>query len=234
MSRRRSVLKCCGWVLSLGLVARLQGPLEAADGSDPNDPVAREALSLVSQYRGVWDAAPDAMPTRKVPDGPLLGNGDLGVAVGAVAERRRFFGLGEEGGANVTRRTNAPTTSPELHRFHLSKNDFWKTKTIYPNAHPAPIGAIDISIPALNGGVFHAEQILDLLVKPGLVRQEGVRQAVDALRLGGHRPFGMEIGVEGPPGLDPVDHFDAADFDQPVARGEGQASSLGVEDDFAH
>ena len=161
MSRRRKVLGCWGWVLQLGLAARLQGSLEAADGSDSTDRIAREALSIVSQHRGVWDAAPDAMPTRKVPDGPLLGNGDLGVAVGAVAERRRFFGLGEEGGANVTRRTNAPTACPELHRFHLSKNDFWKTKTIYPNAHPAPIGFIDVSIPALNGGVFRVEQILE-------------------------------------------------------------------------
>ena len=105
--------------------------------------VAREALEAVASCRGVWEAPPDVLPTRKVPDGPLLGNGDLGVAIGAVHERLRYFGLGEEGGARVTRRTNAPTTCPEVHRFHLSKNDFWKTKTIYPNAHPAPIGGID-------------------------------------------------------------------------------------------
>jgi len=161
MSRVQGVLAFWNRVLLVGLAVVLQTRLDAAEGPDPSDEIAREALALVSHYRGVWEAPPDAMPTRKVPDGPLLGNGDLGVAVGAVAERRRHHGLGEDGGANVTRRTNAPTACPELHRFHLSKNDFWKTKTIYPNAHPAPIGAIDISIPALNGGVFHAEQVLE-------------------------------------------------------------------------
>jgi alpha-L-fucosidase 2 len=129
-------------------------------GGDLAQRVARGGMEVVALHRGVWDAPPDAMPTRKVPDGPLLGNGDLGVAIGAVSERRRYFGLGEDGGARVTRRTNAPTACPEVHRFHLSKNDFWKTKTIYPNAHPAPIGGIDVVIPALNGGSYHAEQVL--------------------------------------------------------------------------
>ena len=45
------------------------------------------------------------MPTRKVPDGPLLGNGDVGVAIGGVVERQKYFGLGEAGGANVTIRS---------------------------------------------------------------------------------------------------------------------------------
>ncbi len=123
--------------------------------------VAAEALARVAQHRGVWTAPPVVMPTRKVPDGPLLGNGDLGVAVGGVAERQKYFGLGEAGGANVTVRQAAPGSSPETHRFYLSKNDFWKTKTVYPNAHPCPIGAIDISIPALFGGEYRAEQILE-------------------------------------------------------------------------
>ena len=53
------------------------------------------------------------------------------------------------------------TNSPERHRFYLAKNDFWKTKTIYPNAHPCPIGGIDMNIPALVNGRYQAEQILE-------------------------------------------------------------------------
>lgn len=100
----------------------------------PDDPAhAAEVLELVSRQRGVFTTQPTVIPTRKVVDGPILGNGDLGVTIGGP---------------------------PELQRFFISKNDFWKTKFVYPNAGPAPIGGIDISIPALRGGQYHAEQLL--------------------------------------------------------------------------
>ena len=44
------------------------------------------------------------------------------------------------------------TRAPERHRFWISKNDFWKPKTIYPNGHPVPIGGIDLRIPAALAG----------------------------------------------------------------------------------
>ena len=100
----------------------------------PDDPaITAEALELVSRHQGVFTCSPKLIPTRKVVDGPIMGNGDLGVAIGGP---------------------------PELQRFYISKNDFWKTKVVYPNSGPAPIGGIDISIPALGGGQYHAEQSL--------------------------------------------------------------------------
>lgn len=123
--------------------------------------VSNQALVIVSQQKGIFTAPPIVMPTRKLPDGPLLGNGDVGVAMGGVIERQKYFGLGESGGANVNIRSISVTNSPERHRFWISKNDFWKTKSIYPNAHPAPIGGLDISIPALVNGQYYAEQILE-------------------------------------------------------------------------
>ena len=54
------------------------------------------------------------------------------------------------------------------------------------------------------------------------------------LGLARHRPAGIEIGVEGAAGLDPVEQLDAADLDHPVAAGRAEAGGLGVEDDFAH
>jgi hypothetical protein len=116
-----------------------------------------EALSVVSRQKGVFTEPPVAMPTRKMPDGPVLGNGDAGVAIGGVVGRRKSFGLGGPGGASPV----SVTSSPERHRFWISKNDFWKSKTIYPNAHPCPIGGINVSIPALVNGRYHAEQILE-------------------------------------------------------------------------
>ncbi len=122
---------------------------------------ADQALQIVSRQKGVFTTPPIVMPTRKVPDGPLLGNGDVGVVIGGVVERQKYFGLGAPGGGDVNLKSISVTNSPERHRFYLSKNDFWKAKAIYPNGHPCPIGGIDVNIPALANGRYHAEQILE-------------------------------------------------------------------------
>ena len=122
---------------------------------------ADQALQIVSRQKGVFTTPPIVMPTRKVPDGPLLGNGDVGVVIGGVVERQKYFGLGALGGGDVNLKSISVTNSPERHRFYLSKNDFWKAKAIYPNGHPCPIGGIDVNIPALANGRYHAEQILE-------------------------------------------------------------------------
>ncbi|MBL9168011.1 MAG: hypothetical protein JNN07_09745 [Verrucomicrobiales bacterium] len=134
---------------------------EAASPETHTSMVRREALEKISQQRGVFVRPPVLMPTRKLPDGPLLGNGDVGVAIGGVIERQRYFGLGQPGGAQVNTRSIAVTNCPERHRFWISKNDFWKSKSIYPNASPCPIGGIDIHIPALVDGQYLAEQVLE-------------------------------------------------------------------------
>ena len=113
---------------------------------------ADQALQIVSRQKGVFTTPPIVMPTRKVPDGPLLGNGDVGVVIGGVVERQKYFGLGAPGGGDVNLKSISVTNSPERHRFYLSKNDFWKAKAIYPNGHPCPIGGIDVNIPALANG----------------------------------------------------------------------------------
>ena len=78
------------------------------------------------------------------------------------------------------------------------------------------------------------EQLLAHVAEGAACRQEAVGQAVHRLGLARHRPAGIEIGVEGAPGLDPVDQLDAADLDHPVAVLRAEAGGLGVEDDFAH
>ena len=132
-----------------------------AIAKDVGADIASDALRQVARQSGIFTAPPVLMPTRKLPDGPLLGNGDLGVAIGAVIGRQRYHGLGEDGGAHVTTRITTITNSPERHRFWIAKNDFWKTKSVYPNAHPCPIAAIDLNIPALFNGTYHVEQRLE-------------------------------------------------------------------------
>ena len=91
-------------------------------------------VSGVSNYKATFSSPPKLVPTRKVVDGPIIGNGDVGVVVSG---------------------------SPEKQRFWISKNDFWKAKPVYPNAGPRPIGGIEIDIPALQGGSYQVDQILD-------------------------------------------------------------------------
>src|SRR4029079_15081211 len=78
------------------------------------------------------------------------------------------------------------------------------------------------------------EQFLDLLEEARFVRQEQVGKAVHFLRFEGHVALGIEISVEVTTGLDTVEHFDAADFNDAVAAGRIQARGLSVEDDFPH
>ena len=140
----------------------VSGAIEPFLLDEDDSPVPAQALEIVARQKGVFTQPPKIVPTRKVPDGPLLGNGDLGVTLGGVTERQVVYGLneGEDYYLNYRREVDL-TRAPERHRFWISKNDFWKAKPIYPNGHPAPIGGIDVCIPAALDGSYYAEQILE-------------------------------------------------------------------------
>ena len=84
-----------------------------------------------ASYRAIFDAPPAGVPTAGMPDGPLLGNGDVGVAMAGP---------------------------PEAQRFHLGKNDFW-TRTP-GDAKVITLGTVELLIPALRGASYHQEQDL--------------------------------------------------------------------------
>jgi len=91
-----------------------------------------ETARIVSQYKGLFTCPPLSVPTNKVPDGPLLGNGDVGVVISG---------------------------RPELQRFWLSKNDFWLARQGNHRAGgPKLLGGIDIRIIALRDASYHIEQ----------------------------------------------------------------------------
>jgi len=72
--------------------------LAAASAMAGENGVGEQALRLVARYRGVFTAPPRRVPTNKVVDGPVLGNGDVGVALAGP---------------------------PESQAWHIGKNDFW-------------------------------------------------------------------------------------------------------------
>lgn len=157
-NNRRSIL--LGRILRgvLFLLCLLAGADVSLGQERTDEALAAEAMEIVGRQTAVFTKPPQGVPSRKMIDGPLLGNGDLGVTVsgssGHVFDRENPHAPG-----SVELVTVKP--GPDLQRYWLSKNDFWKTKAIYPNAHPAPIGYLDISTPALANGEYLSEQALD-------------------------------------------------------------------------
>lgn len=87
--------------------------------------------SRVTKHLGVFTQPPRHVPTSAMPDGPLLGNGDVGVALAGP---------------------------PEAQTFYLGKNDFW---TRHPaKAKVINVGRIELNIPALQGASYRQEQDL--------------------------------------------------------------------------
>lgn len=87
--------------------------------------------ALAMDYTAVFNAPPQHVPTRGMPDGPLLGNGDVGVVLAG---------------------------QPESQLFYIGKNDFW---TRHPgNAKVITVGRVELNIPALQGATYRQEQDL--------------------------------------------------------------------------
>ncbi|MBO9616299.1 MAG: hypothetical protein J7619_26630 [Dyadobacter sp.] len=86
------------------------------------------------RYKAVFTSTPRKVPTSKTPDGPLAGNGDIGLTLGG---------------------------DPDKLRFYLGKNDFWRAYPVYPGGGIALPGWLEMNIPALAGADYYAEQIQD-------------------------------------------------------------------------
>ena len=90
---------------------------------------------IVSRHRCIFNEPPTLTPANHSIDAPLLGNGDIGVAIGGPAWAQRYW---------------------------VSKNDFWKLrKGRRFGGGPAPIGGLDLNIRDLfRVGAYHVEQDL--------------------------------------------------------------------------
>ena len=100
--------------------------------ADAQNQMAEESATIVSKYKGVFTSPPVNVPTNKVPDGPLLGNGDVGVTISG---------------------------EPELQRFWISKTDFWLPRQgNHRGSGPKLLGGIDIRTINMRGAKYHVEQ----------------------------------------------------------------------------
>ncbi|GLX67735.1 glycosyl hydrolase family 95 catalytic domain-containing protein [Paenibacillus glycanilyticus] len=95
---------------------------------------ATEWKQRVKKYKGIFTEPPQTVPSDKVVDSPVIGNGDLGVTISG---------------------------RPDQQRVWISKTDFWKAQKMYPNGSPCLLGGIDIHIPDLVNASYYCEQRLD-------------------------------------------------------------------------
>ncbi|WP_413373571.1 glycosyl hydrolase family 95 catalytic domain-containing protein [Paenibacillus taichungensis] len=96
--------------------------------------VAVEWKQRVEKYKGIFTEPPKIVPSDKVVDSPVIGNGDLGVTISG---------------------------KPEQQRIWISKTDFWKAQLMYSNGSPCLLGGIDIHMPDLANASYYSEQRLD-------------------------------------------------------------------------
>lgn len=80
----RVVTLCC--FILIGLFAQAQPPSVHADSATTN-----LALSIVQNYQGAWTSPPTNLTSGETQDGPLMGNGDVGVVVGGTINNMTFY-----------------------------------------------------------------------------------------------------------------------------------------------
>lgn len=80
----------------------------------------------------ILTTAPEQVPTAKVPGAALAGNGDIGLTVAGT---------------------------PDHLKLYFGKNDFWRAYPVYPGGGIALPGGLDITIDALRGAQYEAQQI---------------------------------------------------------------------------
>ncbi|MRG44740.1 trehalose hydrolase [Chitinophaga sp. SYP-B3965] len=94
--------------------------------------ITQAAAQTPGNYSFVYTSAPQNVPTAKVPDAPLAGNGDIGLTFGGT---------------------------PEHLKLYIGKNDFWRAYPVYPGGGIAFPGGLDIIINELKDAQYYAEQL---------------------------------------------------------------------------
>jgi alpha-L-fucosidase 2 len=89
--------------------------------------------AIVSQYRAEFTEPPAMTPADQAVDGPLLGNGDMGVAMAGNAQE---------------------------HHFILCKNDLWRLAHQYDKSCPVPLGQLAIRLDGFTRASYGVTQDL--------------------------------------------------------------------------
>ena len=129
-----------------------------------------EAVRLVSPYRAVWTAPTTRTPANHSVDGPLMGNGDMKIAVGGPAEEQRFY---------------------------IAKNDLWRLKSQIDQSCPVGFGHLAIRIPALKGASYHIEQTWAEPETVGTFKKDGTTVRMRGMVAATRNLLVLELEAEG-------------------------------------
>ncbi len=155
--------------IALGVVVLVACSAAIAAGRESS--MQEESAGIVSQYKGIFTSPPVNVPTNKVPDGPLLGNGDVGVVISG---------------------------RPELQRFWVSKNDFWLAREgNHRGGGPKLFGGIDVRIPALRDAEYHVEQKLYIPRVEASFVKGNIRVSMDSWLADSENLLFIEMSVRG-------------------------------------
>lgn len=105
------------------------------------------SFEKVKQIAPRFDAPPVHTPCDKLPDGPVLGNGDIGVAVSASPEEGKI-------------------------RFHLGKNDLWNSYSHWETPGIRAYGTLELTLPQARGRYRAAQYLADASVSVTLEGEE--------------------------------------------------------------
>ncbi len=97
------------------------------------------------EHIAIFTSPPSHVPTRGMPDGPLLGNGDVGVVLAGP---------------------------PEAQTFYIGKNDFWKCAP--GDSGVTAVACANLLIPALRGASYRQEQDLSRAEVRGTFTKAGL------------------------------------------------------------
>lgn len=109
------------------------------------------SFEKVKQIVLPFDAPPVHTPCDKLPDGPLLGNGDIGVAVSAAPQEGKV-------------------------RFHIGKNDLWNSYSHWETPGMRSYGVLELTLPQAEGTYRAAQHLADASVSVVL---EGQKASVE-------------------------------------------------------
>ena len=146
MNHAWKICRAFGSCLSKGMLSFLlaSGPLAFAG----EETMAAASKRVVSPYKAAFRGLSKTTPIKTSVDGPLLGNGDMGVCLSEIMMKK------EDGKNHQV--ANGP-------RFWLCKNDLWKLAHDFNSGPSGPrvFGGIDVKFPNLEGGSETEQNLYD-------------------------------------------------------------------------
>lgn len=123
---------CCSYAVTAqpeNIIANWDRAFYSAPSSDTLHNQKTE--SIVRLHKTRFSLPPKRIPITTATDAPVMGNGQLGIAIGGP---------------------------PELQTFYFSRNDFWRFKSSYDESYPLTAGRLTVAIESIKGASYFIEQ----------------------------------------------------------------------------